>query len=100
MSPPRTGVAAVVVDALVERLTLLGAGSDDPRVAKLLQEAWEDNDLDVMHREAHREALIKRRSFGSGARLDRRPGDRRASSRPSRWPCTGRRRRRTTSTRR
>jgi hypothetical protein len=63
MSPPKTGMAAVVVDALVERLTVLGAGCDDKRVAKLMQEAWEDNDLDVMHREAHREALIKARSF-------------------------------------
>lgn len=63
MSPPRTGTGAVVIDALVERLTLLGATSDDPRVAKLIQDAWEDNDLDVMHREAHREALIKARSF-------------------------------------
>jgi hypothetical protein len=64
LDPPKTGTAAVVIDALVERLTLLGAGSDDARVAKLIQEAWEDNDLDVMHREAHREALIKARSFG------------------------------------
>lgn len=63
LSPPKTGTGAVVIDALVERLTVQGATSDDPRVARLMQDAWEDNDLDTMHREAHREALIKSRSF-------------------------------------
>lgn len=66
LQPPQTGTAAIGIDALVERLTVLGAGSDDdPAAAQLVQAAWQDNDLDVMHREAHREALIKSRSFGS-----------------------------------
>ena len=52
---PRTGTAGVVVDALVERMTVRGATSDDVNAARLVERAWEDNDLDVMHREAHRE---------------------------------------------
>jgi len=65
LDPPRAGTAAVIVDALAERLGVLGGTSDDAAAAKLVQQAWEDNDLDVMHREAHREALIKSRAFGS-----------------------------------
>lgn len=65
LHPPLTGMAAIGVDALVERLTVRGATSDDPAAARLIEEAWEDNDLDVMHQEAHRESLIKARSFGS-----------------------------------
>lgn len=65
LDAPRTGTGAIVIDALTERLTLLGATSEDAAAARLLQEAWDDNDLDVMHREAHREALIKRCSFAS-----------------------------------
>lgn len=64
LEPPQTGVAAVGIDALVERLTVTGAiSADNAAAAQLAQEAWEDNDLDVMHREAHREAFIKARSF-------------------------------------
>ena len=68
IQPPRTGTAAVVVDALVERLTVLGAeadvdSSDAAEAVRVVQAAWEASDLDVMHREAHREALIKRESF-------------------------------------
>jgi hypothetical protein len=65
LEPPRTGTAAIGIDALVERLTVQGAESDDRNAALLVQNGWEDNDLDVMHREAHREALIKRCSFAS-----------------------------------
>lgn len=68
IQPPRTGTAAVVVDALVERLTVRGATSDDVAAAKLVERAWEDNDLDVMHREAHRESLIKRTAFAQVSR--------------------------------
>lgn len=66
---PRTGTAGVIVDALAERLVLEGLGSaDDLEVSKKLQLAWEGNDLDVMHHEAHREALIGGRSYASIAR--------------------------------
>lgn len=66
---PKSGTAGIVVDALTERLTLAGiTAPDDSKAAKLLEQAWEDNDLDVMHPEATREALIDARSFGSVAR--------------------------------
>jgi len=68
LTPPRTGTAGIGIDALVERLTVQGATSDDPVAARRMQIAWEDNDLDVMHREAHREALIKARAFGAVSR--------------------------------
>jgi hypothetical protein len=69
LHPPQTGIAAIGVDALTERLTILGVvsqqdGAEAQRVVIALERAWEDNDLDVMHREAHREALIKRSSYG------------------------------------
>lgn len=71
LDAPKTGTAAIGIDALVERLTVLGiTAEDDAEVAALMQRAWEDNDLDVMHREATREALIKARSFGSVHRSD------------------------------
>lgn len=66
---PKSGTAGIVVDALTERLILGGlTAPDDVAAAKLLEQAWEDNDLDVMHHEGHREALIASRSFGSVAR--------------------------------
>jgi hypothetical protein len=70
LAPPKTGTAAIGIDALVERLTVQGAAAqgdtdDDRRAAQLVQDGWDDNDLDVMHREAHREAAIKARSFAS-----------------------------------
>ncbi|HXH57735.1 hypothetical protein [Iamia sp.] len=70
LSPPRTGTAAIGIDALVERLTVTGvaAGDGDTAAVQLVQEAWEDNDLDVMHREAHRETFIKARSFAQVVR--------------------------------
>jgi hypothetical protein len=64
--PPQTGTAAIGIDALVERLTVLGAGAieeDASEEVRRVQQAWEDSDLDVMHREAHREAFIKGRSY-------------------------------------
>lgn len=71
LHPPRTGTAAIGIDALTERLTMSGFMSlvqeEQPAVA-LLQQAWEDNDLDVMHREAPREALIKGLSFAQADR--------------------------------
>lgn len=71
LAPPRTGTAAIGVDALVERLTVTGVasrGAEDADAVRRVQEAWEDNDLDVMHREAHREALVKSRSFAQVSR--------------------------------
>lgn len=66
---PKSGTAGIVVDALTERLMLGGlTAPDDKDAAKLLEQAWEDNDLDVMHPEGHREALIASRAFGSVAR--------------------------------
>lgn len=70
IDPPRVGMAAIGVDALVERLTILGSQSDDKAAAELAQKAWDDCDLDVMHREAHREALIKAVSFAQVIRAD------------------------------
>lgn len=67
INPPRTGIAGITVDALTDRLTVVGATSDDAEAARVVEKAWEDSDLDVMHREAHREALIKARAF---AQLD------------------------------
>lgn len=73
LEPPRTGMAAIGIDALVERLTVLGArplddSEDSKRAAKLVEAAWLDLDLDVMHREAHRESLIKRTGFAQVGR--------------------------------
>lgn len=65
---PKTGTAAVVVDALTERLLVGGIDVVDDRVAsETLQAAWEASDLDVMHQEANREALVAARSFASVA---------------------------------
>lgn len=68
LEAPRTGTAAIGIDAMVERLTVLGGASEDKATSKALEEAWEDNDLDVMHREAHREAFVRRESFGATSR--------------------------------
>jgi hypothetical protein len=68
LEAPRTGTAAIGIDAMVERLTVLGGSSDDKATSEALKEAWEDNDLDVMHREAHREAFVRRESFGATSR--------------------------------
>lgn len=69
LDTPKSGTAGIVVDALVERLVLSGISVvDDKPAAKLLEQAWEENDLDVMHHEGHREALIASRSFVSVAR--------------------------------
>lgn len=68
IQPPRAGTAAVVVDAFVERLNVKGAQSDDSAAVRLVENAWQDNDLDVMHREAHRESMIKRTAFAQVSR--------------------------------
>lgn len=68
MEAPRSGMAATVVDALTQRLTLSGWTSDDSATSKALRDAWLASDLDVMHREAPREALISARSFGVAQR--------------------------------
>lgn len=72
LEPPRVGMAAIGIDALVERLTVLGAKPGDTSTpddaATKVETAWRDCDLDVMHREAHREALIKGVSFAQVAR--------------------------------
>lgn len=68
MEAPRAGMAATVVDALTQRLTLSGWSSDDKDTARALESVWLDSDLDVMHREAPREALISARSFGATQR--------------------------------
>lgn len=70
-NPPRTGAAGVVVDSLTERLTVAGPAAPDPAdkdALAVVRAAWEGNDLDVMHREAHREAFIKRRAFARVSR--------------------------------
>ncbi|GAA4120520.1 hypothetical protein GCM10022215_24260 [Nocardioides fonticola] len=64
ISAPRAGAAAITVDALVERLGLEGATSDDPKTLTALTAAWDDNALDVMHRMANHEAVLRGRSFG------------------------------------
>ena len=64
IQPPRTGVAATVVDALAERMTVIGATDEgDGTLTAAIEKCWYANDLDVMHGEAHREALVKGRSF-------------------------------------
>lgn len=68
LEAPRAGTGAAVIDALVDRLTVTGGTSDDTATNDALTVAWEDNDLEVMHREAHREAMVKRRSFGAVSR--------------------------------
>lgn len=68
LEAPRTGTAAISVDAITERLTVLGYTSDDTETARQMQVAWEDNALDVMHREAHRDALVRRNAFGAVSR--------------------------------
>lgn len=66
---PKTGTAAVVVDAVVERLLVGGLDvTGDETASKLLASAWEASDLDVMHQEGHRESLIDGRAFASAAR--------------------------------
>lgn len=65
LEAPRSGAAAIGIDALVERLTVLGGTSENAETAKALEAAWEDNDLDVMHREAHRESLVRRTAFAA-----------------------------------
>ena len=70
IKPPKSGAAAIGVDALVERLSVSGFDAGDEPISELLNNAWLENDLDVMHREAHREAFIKGRSF---AVVDRDP---------------------------
>jgi hypothetical protein len=73
LEPPRTGMAAIGIDALVERLTVLGAkpvgdDADSKRAAKIVEDAWFDSDLDVMQREAWRESMVKRTAFGQVVR--------------------------------
>lgn len=70
LEAPRTGAAAIGVDALTERLTVLGGTSEDKATADALKEAWEDSDLDVMHREGHRDALVRSRAIGALHRTD------------------------------
>lgn len=66
---PKTGTAGIVIDALTERLMLGGIEvPDDKAATKKLQQAWDENDLDVMHTEGTREALIGSRAFVSTAR--------------------------------
>lgn len=73
LEAPRSGAAAIGIDALVERLTVLGGSSDDKETSEAMKAAWEDSDLEVMHHEAHREAMIRSRSFGA---IDRSTDDR------------------------
>lgn len=72
--PPRTGAAAIGIDALVDRLLIEGFGVAPSRsqagaafaddLVAAAQAFWDDNDLDAMHPTAHREAFIAGRSFG------------------------------------
>lgn len=63
LEAPRAGAAAIGIDALVERLTVLGGTSEDTGTSEKLNAAWLDNDMDVMHREAHRDQFVRRESF-------------------------------------
>lgn len=58
IDPPKTGMAAITVDALTDRLRVEGCTSDSAEAAAAVEAAWEENDLDVMHREGHREGFI------------------------------------------
>lgn len=67
--PPKSGIAAIGIDALTERLrivqaTTAGSSPDEKEAVRLVNTAWEDSDLDVMHPEAHREAQIASRAWG------------------------------------
>jgi hypothetical protein len=72
LSPPRTGMAAIGIDALVDRMLIEGfvadpAVTDSARGVELVRAAnafWAGNDLDAMHPIAEREALIAGRAFG------------------------------------
>lgn len=68
LEAPRSGAAAIGIDAMVERLTVLGGTSEDRATNAAVQAIWEDNDLDVMHHEAHRDTLVRSRSFGAASR--------------------------------
>ena len=91
IAPPRSGVAAIGIDALTERLRIVEAvadpGGDGRRAALVVNQAWEDSDLDVMHPEAHREALIGARSWGFVSR--ERNGSRAVGSIESARQCAG-----------
>lgn len=71
LTPPDTGVAAVGVDALRERLQIesftavsgFGEASDAGRVQAAATALWDGSDMDVMHSVAITEALIKGRSY-------------------------------------
>ena len=93
IAPPRSGVAAIGIDALTERLRIVEAvadpGGDGRRAALVVNQAWEDSDLDVMHPEAHREALIGARSWGFVSR--ERNGSRAVGSIESARQCAGHR---------
>lgn len=71
--PPRTGTAAIGVDALVDRLNVdgfdlapapSGAAASSDRLLSAAQAIHDDSDLDAMLPVAMREALIGARSFG------------------------------------
>lgn len=64
LEAPKTGTAAITIDALVERLTIVGTTSEDPATAAAIRDGWDENALGVMHHEAHREAVLRSRSFG------------------------------------
>lgn len=68
LEAPRPGTAGIVIDALVERLVVTGGTSEDEATNTALTLAWEDSDLDVLHREAHREAILRQMSFGMVSR--------------------------------
>lgn len=68
LEAPRSGAAAIGIDALVERLTVLGGTSDDPATNAAVKAIWEDNDLDVMHHEAIRDTLVRSVSYGAASR--------------------------------
>jgi hypothetical protein len=92
--PPKSGVAAIGIDALTERLRITQATSSDDsadakKAVQIVNTAWEDSDLPVMHPEAFRESQIAGRSWGLVTRaLD---GQRAIGSIESARQCAGHR---------
>lgn len=92
--PPKSGIAAIGIDAITERLRIVqavtnGTSDDEKRAAQLVNTAWEDSDLAVMHPEAHREAQIGGRAWGLVTR--EKAGSRSIGSVESARQCAGHR---------
>lgn len=92
--PPKSGIAAIGIDAITERLRVvqavtIGMSADEKKATALVNTAWEDSDLPVMHPEAHREAQIGGRAWGLVSR--EKSGSRSIGSVESARQCAGHR---------